>query len=321
MNQPYKQEAVNHLWQPDSYTETQSTEAWAAQRPSDWTVDTGRRPQCAAPGCNALSKFWKRTGRPVIEGQWACGRACLTKLVEAAVWREMSGGTAGPVYTHRVPLGLVMLAQQTITQQQLHQALAIQRKEGHGRIGEWLVAACGVDPANVTRALGVQWKCPVFALTGFDPRIMSTVLPAPLRQRFGLLPIRLARSGTLYLGAAEAPDPVAALALERMNGVHVEHGIIAESGMRDGSERLDKHAMAKCLEARARNSSELIETIVSALMQTQPVASRIVRMHDVYWLRMWLEPAALSGIGTIPASSEDVVDLLYRVGSGSAASA
>ncbi|HEV2618907.1 MAG TPA: hypothetical protein VGU23_03100, partial [Acidobacteriaceae bacterium] len=63
----------------------------------------------------------------------------------------------------------------------------------------------------------------------------------------------------------------------------------------------------------------LARKIASDITGIQPRASRMVRVHDFYWLRMWLETGAMSRVegripsGGIPATREDVVDRIYSV--------
>jgi len=52
---------------------------------------------------------------------------------------------------------------------------------------------------------------------------------------------------------------------------------------------------------------------VDALHKLQPVASRIVRLRDRYWMRLWLERGAFGKNGTLPATGDDVVDLVLRI--------
>jgi len=310
----YEVPALNDSeWPQDTWAPTKSKTA--GQTVEDWLPEEGKRPVCAVPGCNTLGKFWRRTGRPMLEGQWACGRACLAKLVEAVVWQEMGdGATFEAGHRHRVPLGLVMLAQGTITQKQLQSALSMQRTEGTGRIGDWLVKACDVPEEKVTRALSVQWNCPIVSMKGFEPRMMSLVMPRKLREYLGVLPVRLVAGKKLYLGAEQKIDASASLVLERMTGLTVEAGVIGHREMAEGSERLNECETIECLETHVKSSSALIETVTSALMQAQPIASRIVRLHEFFWVRMWLERGAFGRIGMLPATGEDVVDLLYRIG-------
>jgi hypothetical protein len=55
--------------------------------------------------------------------------------------------------------------------------------------------------------------------------------------------------------------------------------------------------------------------IAAAVNRMQPLASRVVRVHKFYWLRMWLESGAMrTRDGGVPETREDVADRLYTVG-------
>ena len=53
--------------------------------------------------------------------------------------------------------------------------------------------------------------------------------------------------------------------------------------------------------------------ITAILEQKQPIASRLVRLHQYYWLRMWLESGALGKAGSLPVTSEDVKDHVFTI--------
>jgi len=117
-----EERAVN--WGNDSY------------RPSSASLDTetaaGRR-TCANLHCaSTWTAPWRNRKRPIFEGQWGCGGRCVLELVRGAMRRESANGsaTAPAQHRHRVPLGLLMLAQGWITQTQLQRALEAQHEQG-----------------------------------------------------------------------------------------------------------------------------------------------------------------------------------------------
>jgi len=275
------------------------------------------RPECAFEGCTAgWSKLWRRKARPVFEGSWGCSRACVRGLVVASVKREMEGADGADLaeaHQHRVPLGLVLLAQGLVTQAQLRQALEAQRAARCGRIGEWLVEGCGVPQANVTRGLGMQWQCPVLGTAGFDPVRMALAMPVRLRELCGVLPLRVAGGRILYAAFDENVDAAAAFALERMSGLRVESGLLPGVEFAQAVTRLDECVAVECREESVADGSALVESVVEALFKLQPVASRMVRLRDRYWMRVWLERGAIGKNGMLPSTGEDVVDVLFRV--------
>ncbi len=279
--------------------------------------DATERTECGFDGCTTnWMRLWKRRDRPVFEGSWGCGRGCIRGLVERSVRREMEGAGGAELaveHAHRMPLGLVLLSQGLVTQAQLRQALAAQRAAGRGRIGEWLVESCGVDERNVMRGLGMQWQCPVLSLSGFDAVKMALAMPAVLRELCGVVPLRVAGGRILYAGFEESVDAAAAFALERMCGLRVESGLLSITEFKRAMGLLVEPATVKCLEDTVADGNELMDRAVGALLTLQPVASKMVRLRDRYWMRLWLERGAISNNGMLPATGEDVVDLLFRV--------
>ncbi len=136
------------------------------------------------------------------------------------------------IHRHRIPLGLLMLEQGWITPIQLRKAVEAQRAAGVGRLGQWLVEQRATEESMVTRALGLQWSCPVLALQSHSTPELTAVMPRLFVDAFGALPLRLAAGRLLYLGFEEGPDPVLALAVERMLKLRVECGVVQGSHFR-----------------------------------------------------------------------------------------
>jgi hypothetical protein len=216
---------------------------------------------------------------------------------------------------HRVPLGLVLLAQGLITKPQLQQALDAQRRAGHGRIGSWLVAECGLKEERVTRALGLQWNCPVLPMEGFDPAAMARLAPKVLVERVGMVPLRIAAGRILYLAFEDHLDASAAFAMERMSGLKVESGLVDGVQLKTARQRLCECEFVDAAFEPVADIDDMLGKITLMLGKLQPRASRLVRVHQFYWLRMWLETGAMSTRdGGVPVSREDVVDRIYSMG-------
>jgi hypothetical protein len=216
---------------------------------------------------------------------------------------------------HRVPLGLVLLAQGWITHPQLQHALAVQRRAGSGRIGRWLIDECGLKEECVTRALGLQWSCPVLPMEGFNPGEMALLAPRVLVERLGMVPLRIAGERILYLAFEDQLDASAAFAMERMNGLKVESGLVDGEQLKAARQRLCECAFVEATVEPVAQIESMVEKMTSALAKMQPRASRLVRVHQFYWLRMWLETGAMSTRdGGVPATRDDVVDRIYPLG-------
>jgi hypothetical protein len=275
-----------------------------------------RRPCGNAECSSGWTVPWRSRRRPIFEEQWGCSGRCVLAMVRAAVRRELGDGAAAAVapHRHRVPLGLMMLAQGWITQAQLRKALDAQREHGTGRIGDWLIAECGVDPEKVTRALSMQWGCPVLTTDGFSPDAMALTMPRIFAEEFGFLPLRVAGSRILYLGFEDRMDASAALALEQMSDLKAESGLVDEAHFRAARRKmLECDGVTLKLE-RMADTDVLAGRITAILEQKQPVASRLVRLHEYFWLRIWLENGTIGRAGTLPVTGEDVSDHVFTIG-------
>ena len=285
-------------------------------RPSQDTETAAAR-VCGALDCgNGWVRPWKNRRRPVFEGEWACSSRCLQMLVRAAVRRVVGDGvptdSAWP-HRHRVPLGLVLLAQGWITHPQLQAALEAQRASGQGRIGDWLVKSCGLPEERVTRGLGVQWNCPVLAINGFSPTEMALVMPKRFVVEFGMVPLRVAGSSLLYVAFGDRMNAAASLALEQMTGMKVESGLLSSADYEQAKRNLLKAQSVPVIVEEVEDADALTHSIVKRLEARQPLASRIVRMHGYFWLRMWLESGAIPRGKSSPQTAEDTEDLIYTL--------
>jgi hypothetical protein len=260
---------------------------------------------------------WRNRRRPIFEGQWGCSGRCILEMTRTAVQRELGDGmasTAAAPHRHRVPLGLLMLAQGWITHPQLRKALEAQRESGTGRIGDWLQSECGVDPEQVTRGLSMQWSCPVLTTEGFSPDAMALVAPKLFVEKFGFLPLRVAGSRILYLGFEERLDASVAFAIEKMTDLKVESGLVTGAQFRSARSRLLECNAVEMKLVTVPDKDVLAARMTAILEKKQSVASRLVRVHQCYWMRIWLESGAAGKTGCLPGTGEDVSDHVFMIG-------
>jgi len=136
----------------------------------------------------------------------------------------------------------------------------------------------------------LQWSCPVLGIEFHDAEGMTPVLPRFFANASGALPLRVAAGKILYMGFESRPDPVLALAVERMTGLRVETGLVAGSLFRAAHTRLLSAAFPRVELIETASELALIHSMVRAVERLQPVESRLVRVHECLWLRMWLRP-------------------------------
>jgi hypothetical protein len=279
---------------------------------------TQQRRQCGNEECaGGWTMPWRNRRRPIFEGQWGCSGRCVLAITRAAVQRELGDGTesAGVMpHRHRVPLGLLMLAQGWITHPELRKALEAQRENGTGRIGDWLQSECGLAPEQVMRGLSMQWGCPVLTTEGFSPEAMALVAPKLFIEKFGLIPLRVAGSRILYFGFEERLDASAAFAMEKMTDLKVVNGLVEGTQFHAARSRLLEYDGVEMKLETVTDKDALAARMTAILEQMQPVASRFVRLHQYYWMRIWLEKGATNKTGTLPETREDVCDHIFLIG-------
>ncbi len=273
-------------------------------------------PRCGNHRCaTGWIRLWRSRRIPVFEGQWACSEECLEELVARAVRREMDGRDTPPVpWTHRVPMGLMLVEQGEITSGQLHAALEGQRKEAAtgeaSRLGEWLLRSGVLSESVLTRALSAQWNCPVFSLEAFEPAEVVAVLPRLLSEAFGALPVRAPGGKHLDVAFAGRVDRSLCYALERMTGLRVFAGIALDSEFRIAQQRLFSVRPVATRHLEAANSWVLVRAMTRWIETVRPEEARLVRLHDYYWLRIWRRGPRR---GSLPASAT-VEDMLATLG-------
>ena len=271
-------------------------------------------PRCSNPRCaSGWLRLWRSRSTPVFEGGWCCAAECTRARVEAALSREMSmaAGSAS-AYRHRIPLGLSLLEKGWITADDLRRALEAQRAAGCGRFGQWLIRNQAVSEAKLARALALQWSCPVLGLELEACETMASLLPRLFVDALGALPLRIVGQRMLYVAFEDRPDPVLAVAMERMTGLRVESGILDESGFRAAHARVlnARYPAVELLEAASE--SGMVRSLTQAIEDAQPVKSRLVRVHDFLWLRIWTRRQA----GAMPTQDE-VRDRIFALTSRS----
>ena len=267
---------------------------------------------CSNPGCDSgWLHLWRSRQTPVFEGGWSCSPDCTAALVTAAIGRELDGrGGSQESHAHRIPLGLVMLEQGWITNVQLRHALTAQKAAGAGRLGYWLERQEGVSEQLVTRALGLQWSCPVLPLEFHDAEALSVLAPRLFVDAFGALPLRVAAGKLLYLGFEDRLDTVVALAIERMTGLRVESGLVEESLFGPAHARMLKAKFPRVELIEAVSGMAVAHAMARSIERARPVDSRLVRVHDCLWLRMWRSKQH----GALPAP-DSIEDVICSVGS------
>ena len=143
-----------------------------------------------------------------------------------------------------------------------------------------------------------------------DAESLAALVPRLFVDAFGALPLRVAAGKLVYLGFEDRLDSVLALAVERMTGLRVECGLVQSTHFRLAHTRALNacYPLAQLIEAGSEPA--VVRALASAIERGRPVESRLTRVHDCLWLRMWRRPQR----GPLP-DRDAVQDLICSVGS------
>jgi len=271
---------------------------------------------CMNPDCaTGWLRLWRRRQVPRFEGQWACSPQCMRVLIEKSVQREVAVGAFTEVSTHqhRMPIGLVLLSQGWITQEQLRTALDAQRAAGKGRIGAWLMSQCNLSEERVTRALGMQWGCPVVPLVGHQPEMVATLVPRVLLDTYGMVPVRAGSGSMAYLAFEDRADSQVALAVGRMSGLRVESAVASASQFLRAHTRMMSASFPKAQMSEVRTAKEIVDQIAQAVERVRPFHADLVRMRHYFWLRLWRAPRTAVCGSSLPTMAGNIVPRIHQV--------
>lgn len=270
-------------------------------------------PMCSNPRCTTgWLQIWRKRNVPVVEGGWVCSPECTRARMEDLLRREQANARPSTVHQHRIPIGLILLSHGWITRESLKLAVEAQRNGSKLRLGEWLIAHCGLSEARLTQALSLQWNCPAFTLARHGSGLPVTVVPRLFSESFGFVPIRLTASGVLYLAFEDRMDHSLSLSIERMTGFRVESGLLGASEFSRAGKDQAQGRFPRTRLVEAGNTDLLAEVFTRHIEKTKPAEARLVRMRDLFWLRMWRRADAAAAGSPPDGGTEDVIGSVVR---------
>ena len=257
------------------------------KRPTDWKDAEACSIACAHSGCRRTnSKVAYEPGIPFFEGRDVCSRSCLKSLIlnEAQLCFP-----AAPVYeqsySHRMPLGLLMLSRKWITRDQLATALGCQREKGKGRIGEWLIAGLACNEETVARAIAAQWGIPMLTeqSQSFEA---ATLVPGLLSEAFSAVPVRVAAQRILYLAVEQEVHPSFNLAIEKMTGLRVEPVVLPDSFYRTLEGSAFKAPLSPGRIFHSSSVNHLCDSILALVDEAETGNMQIAALGRYVWVKL-----------------------------------
>jgi len=248
-------------------------------------------PASRSQDCNHLRRAWWHLRFLPASVRLEGRRYCVNQCLEAALTEILSRTRAfskSASWSHRVPLGLLLLSRQQLTPEQLETALAAQRSEGHGRIGEWLQSLGFVTEQQVTAALAQQWACPVLNARSLPHVRYTPQLPTRLLEDFAMVPLAYTQSSsTLHVAFSETIDYNVLYSLQQMLGCRTEACLAAPSFVRAELAVLSNpHEEREIAFDHAADYDEISRIVRSYCNRLGVAEIRLVRCGDHIWVRL-----------------------------------
>jgi hypothetical protein len=161
----------------------------------------------------------------------------------------------------------------------------------------WLQREHGIEERVITRALAVQWSTPVLSIEGHSGQKVAPLVPRLLIDAFSFLPLRRAGQALLYVGFEDRIDHCVGLAIERMTSLKVEAGVVDSRDFAAAHSLMLSSIFPPARLVEAAGVEAMAATLTRILEAAKPVQSRLVRMRDYLWLRMWSRRDGSAGAG------------------------
>jgi hypothetical protein len=255
------------------------------------------RPNCQRKACNRarfdLAVLLTRRRLPLLNGLSFCSLFCLRTQFEDEIrarWHRLQQER-----DRRIPrprLGSILLETAQITQQQLDQAIARQREERHGRLGEWLIRMGFLEEHQVTLALSKQFGLPLLKLSDTDaPGEAARLIPGMVASRSRLLPVGYDEPHEALLVAVSRPVSFSFQeAVRRMLG----KGVISYLGSESSIENLirrwyEPHELDFPLLRSFQSLDDLLEivnAVVESAVEHRCDNIQAVLLDSCFWVRL-----------------------------------
>ena len=248
---------------------------------------------CENPACRErrlpLPGWLQKDAGILLQGQWYCGADCFEQAAVATFFELLPGPEESPRRHHRIPIGLLLLSRGTINDEQLKQALYLQRERGSGKIGKVLQEIKAASEQDITEVLAAQWGCPIYPLAkARDFLQCAALLPLNLLEDGRMLPVHHLRSQeTLYMAFVEGVDRTSLYAVEQMLRLRTVPCIVSESELSDALESFRPLAIAPtAVFERPNKPVEMARTTRSYALQLGAREVWMARSGHFIWIRM-----------------------------------
>ncbi len=265
-------------------------------------------PQCSEERCPGQSgRLWlprSRNSGILMSRKWYCSTKCLLPSIEKSLLQLLPDPETAPAHARRVPIGLLLVQRGMISAEQLREGLALQREHGEGRLGDWLQRMGAATEADITRALAIQWGCPVFPLERDQSyRQCAGLVPLSLSQIYGLLPVfRSKDRSLLYVAFTSGVDHALLYGIEQMLGCRTVPCIVSESSYAAALANLESRAEPdETIFDSIRGPFEIALAVCGFTERLGAHALHLTRVGRTLWIRFVCRPGTRDLLFHLPA--------------------
>jgi len=294
-------------------------------KPLTWSTNWIKRhtlkptePACALVSCAGPQSFWQRLRHrhrrngTFLQDVFYCQPQCLETALIGQLSR-LRVITPAPLPPNRIPLGLLMVARGKLTYHEVRAALEAQRRARYGKIGEWIEKLGFATEQEVTKALALQWGCPV--ASSFDPSTIESPgrIPLPILEAFQMLPLNhVASTNTLYLAFGERVDHAALYAIEKILACRTQPCVAGRKSIARHLESMRQLSRPSDVEFGPMNDlAEMARIASSYTARLSPDQVRLSRIGRFIWLR--LDVRTNLGPNAVPRARSITTNLVFRL--------
>ena len=245
-------------------------------------------PELGLPSCpHANNRFlWRNKPAVLVNGT----RYCIDKCLEHALVDSIARVTPLQMHStaHRVPLGLLLLSRGSLTEGQLRSALEMQRKEGHGYIGEWLQRLGYVSEEQITSAVARQWSCPILHSRKVNSRTkLAPQIPITLLEAFMMVPVDYVPAfNTLHVAFSGQPDYRPLYAIKEITGCHTEPCMATSAFVRESLARMKyQRPQNEIVFEHVSGITEFARILLSYAARLTPSQIQCVNCGSLVWVQ------------------------------------
>lgn len=247
------------------------------------------RARCALPNCHnkLLMRPVPQHGAGIQVGEtWYCSVDCFAAAARTPLELLSKARVAETPAQPRLSLGLVMLAKEFLTEDQLRSATA--RAERRGETLEMTLKKMGLaTDKQLAAARAAQWGCPVLADDCAGHPVQADI-PRTLLREFQAVPLHYsAQSKRLVLGFVQRVEHGLLGSIEEMSGCRAEACLLTPAEFEEQMERVtfppdyEEVAMEK-----PGTPAQMAKTLGGLALEVTARAASFVQCRSWVWARV-----------------------------------